>query len=526
MLHDFRLLDTLPQGYCVFNRNLEIIYWNRTLERWSQRKLQDVSGKKLNDLFPKIAEKRYEERFKLAVEQGIPTVFSSQIHQYLIPCTMDDGELQIQKCFIRNAGKKKSHLGILIIEDESKHTQALKKYRNMVSQLKKAKEEALKAEKEKSMFLANMSHEIRTPLNGIIGICELFNAGKYSKAEYEQFFDTILKSSETLNTIINDILDYSKITANMITIDPVPTRLGEVFEDLAKLYQANLKEKNNSLHINLHGNDNISALLDTVRIKQIISNLLSNAIKFTRCGSINIDCEIVDQKQDEMYLKIQISDDGIGMNPNQIGKLFKPFTQADNSTTRKFGGTGLGLSIVKSLVEAMDGKIHVKSELDIGTTFSLLIPSKICKSKKTQPQAEYRIDQNVKNGLNILVAEDNPINQMIVKHFLNRLSLKADYVNNGSEVLEAMDSGLYDMIIMDCHMPILDGFEATKQIRNQERDTQPFIVALTASVMEDDIKRCMASGMDGVLSKPLRIKELAKTLEGAYQQIKAVPQRK
>ena len=380
--------------------------------------------------------------------------------------------------------------------------------------LEQARRSAEQANLAKSNFLANMSHALRTPLNGVIGMTELLSGTSLTNQQ-RQFIDACRKSGESLLQLINRILDFSKIEAGKLELDVHAFNLIQLVSDTVDTMRWRATEKGLATPWHVDKLARYTLKGDSGRVRQVLVNLIGNAIKFTEFGSVALHVRQVDRKDNRVTLRFSVSDTGIGVPKHKQEKLFETFSQVDSSTTRKYGGTGLGLSICKSLIELMDGTIGVRSESGIGSTFWFDLPFEVASQAEEQTVKEPQQGEQRFSG-NVLVAEDNEINLMYIATLLAQLGCECTTVDNGQEAVELLRETPFDLVLMDCQMPEMDGFEATRAIRETESNVTDGpripIVALTANAIKGDRERCLDAGMDDYLSKPVRIEEVSAVL--------------
>jgi CheY-like chemotaxis protein len=361
-----------------------------------------------------------------------------------------------------------------------------------------------------------MSHEIRTPLNGIVAMTELLGRSGLTP-EQRDIAAVILNSSESLMTIVNDILDFSKIEAGGLDIERIAFDVRATVEDAVRLFIPRAQQKGLAIEYRIAADIPRMALGDPLRIRQILMNLLSNAIKFTETGVINVELAPAGDPEHGPGLLFRVSDTGIGIPAEVSGKLFRAFTQADSGTTRKFGGTGLGLAIALRLVTLMGGSIGLESEPGKGSVFWFLVPA----PSVAQPDLALgtapieRATMALQPGeWRILVIEDNPVNQIVAERALRTLGYTPDVASSGEAALDALGRGHVDLILMDCQMPGMDGYETAAEIRRRESGGNRIpIIAMTANSVDGDRERCVEAGMDDYLAKPFRIAALERTLQ-------------
>jgi CheY-like chemotaxis protein/HPt (histidine-containing phosphotransfer) domain-containing protein len=402
--------------------------------------------------------------------------------------------------------------------------------RKTLIELQKSREDALEAARIKSQFLANMSHEIRTPMNAVLGMTELLLKTPINEQQLD-FLQTLKSSGEDLLMIINDILDFSKLEAGEMRLEKKEFSLQNVIEPIFNLLKPQASHKNLQLSYEISPDIPQFLIGDPSRLRQILLNLLGNGIKFTDHGRVNLKIslkDLFDDPEPSVTLYFVIQDTGIGIDSQNQKKLFQSFSQIDDSTTRQYGGTGLGLAICKQLVQLMKGQIGVDSNLNQGSDFWFTATFKLSNSTDFDLKNEELLpfiipkfeekDTSLKD-YQLLIVEDTLINQKVLLNQLQILGYQADCVRNGQEALEVLTYAHYDLIFMDCQMPVLDGYKTTQTLReweDQKTDAEPYhrtIIGLTAYAMQGDREKCLAAGMDDYLSKPVSIESLALILQ-------------
>jgi len=411
------------------------------------------------------------------------------------PLTIIDGELT-EVLFNGSTFKdsKGNVLGAVVVARD------ITEQKNIEKELKEAKTFAEDAMEAKQQFLSNMSHEIRTPMNAIIGFTTVMSKTDLTEKQKE-YITAIKVSGDTLIVLINDILDLAKVDAGKMTFEKIPFKMAVSISAMLHLFETKIHEKN--LQLVKEYDDRIPEVLigDPVRLHQVILNLVSNAVKFTTKGKITVRVHLLHEDEEKVSIEFSVIDSGIGIQENRIASIFENFQQESSGTSRLYGGTGLGLAIVKQLVEPQGGSIQVKSIIGEGSTFSFILDFQKTKVEiETESETE-EMEQNF-NTIRVLVAEDIPLNQLLMRTVLDDFGFERDIVGNGKLAIEKLMTNHYDVILMDLQMPEMNGFEATEYIRNKMNSKIP-IIALTADVTTVDITKCKAVGMNDYIAKPL-----------------------
>ncbi|MGH7027984.1 PAS domain-containing protein [Brevundimonas sp.] len=463
--------------------------------------LEEMNGQALDYVHP-------EDR-ALVMAAGLEALHTGKLSRVQHRALHKDGSIVWVECIYKALAGRDGKPGevVVVIRDMTER-------KRLDAELTAAKETAEAAARAKSEFLANMSHELRTPLTSVIGFSGLLQGSAALPDEERVYVDRIATASEALLGVINDILDYSKLEANAIEMDPEPFQVAALVDGAAAIVEGQCAAKGLSLKVVADAAIPEVLTGDAGRLRQVMLNFLSNAVKFTGKGGVTLSVGGRPQSDGRWRLRVAVTDTGIGIPAEKIEVLFQRFSQADASTTRVYGGTGLGLAISRRLIEIMGGEVGVDSQPGEGATFWFETPLTPGGAVGALAGSAVLPEPGAGLGGRILMADDAPANRELVSAILSGLGLEIDTVNDGAEAVQAMQTGAYDLVLMDVHMPVMDGLTATREIRRMQAGTgrRTPILALTANVQADQVARCLDAGMDGHLAKPIQIPELAGAL--------------
>ena len=494
---------TMNMGECIWETDLNGYYQFVNKNCIEIKKIQagELIGKRPEDFMLKSYAKKYTSTFTEAIK-------NNKTFEIEVQSMVEDDSLIWEK--IVGSPLKDENGDIVGIRGVSTNITAEKNQQIMLIQSKEAAEAGTRA---KSQFLAIMSHEIRTPMNGVIGMAELLLESELDEQQ-RQYANTIVSSGNSLLQILNDILDLSKIEAGKLSFELKPVNLRKQTEEISQLIRASYSNKSVKLILNIDERVPETILGDETRLKQILVNLLSNACKFTKEGTVQLDINLLDQIKNNVTLQIKVIDSGIGISEYNLARIFDNFTQADASTSRKYGGTGLGLSVTKELIELMGGSISVKSKPGEGTTFIVDLNVPIYEQGNSENIASREQPELIHKTANILLVEDNLVNQKVATSMLAKLGYNVELAINGQEALDLCETKAFDLILMDCQMPVIDGYEATLSLRASRGFNQSTpIIAMTANAMTGDREKCIRIGMNDYLAKPVSKQAMAECLQ-------------
>ncbi len=448
-----------------------------------------------------------------------------------IPYVLEHDSWQSENTLLHKSGHEIAVSQILSLHRDSKGNPAfLSSIMRDITGVKQAEQAMLDAKEaaetlaqSKTDFLANMSHEIRTPMNAIIGLSQL--ALDVPANQQSHYLEKILGASENLLSILNDILDFSRLDSNGVNIEHANFNLDDLLKNVTNLFDVIANQKNLEFVLEIDPVFSRYLMGDALRLQQVLTNLLNNSIKFTQTGVVRLVISAVHQDNDRVLLTFTIIDSGIGMNASQQKLLFQPFSQADTSISRRFGGSGLGLVISQRFVELMGGEITCKSTPNVGSEFSFTLPFDIAtpaesaKNAYEEPSRKETLAQRIAEvaasleNVRVLLVEDTPLNQQVASEFLNNAKMLVTVADNGQEALERLEQKPFDVILMDIQMPVMDGFEATKIIRDNSQWATIPIIAVSAGVTLNEQEKYQRAGMNDFLPKPINPLEMLEKIK-------------
>jgi PAS domain S-box-containing protein len=500
------ITNAMPTLVGQLDRDEKFLYANDVLADWFCLPSEDIVGKTFHEV---LGEDRYLEN-----RAFIQKALSGEQVTYERNSDSRGRQAVLSITYIPEFDQSQQVVGFVLVAND------VTNYKRIERELKNAKEAAEEASAMKSAFLANMSHEIRTPLGAVLGFSELLMSQDLTVSEKVNSLEVIKRNGRLLSNLINEILDLSKVEAGRLEIEKVAVSISEVLSEVGNFLNLEASEKGIALTMVAEGALPEAILTDPLRLRQILINVIGNAIKFTDRGFVQVKVRLYSDSLARTLLGIDVKDTGAGISAEQAAKLFTPFTQADASTTRKFGGTGLGLVLSKKLANILGGDVVLKeSTPGVGSTFSISIDpgdvekvffrstdfqeKKIVSFPLAKPSASLR-------NLKILLVEDSHDNQVLIQKLLRLAGAQIEIANNGREALEKVKQGDFNLVLMDLQMPEMDGFEATRRLRAHGFDKP--IIALTAHAMKEERKRCLENGFDDHLSKPVDNEALLRTL--------------
>jgi two-component system sensor histidine kinase/response regulator len=526
---DYTFLNHIPVGMFLLNENYEVLFWNNCLEYWTDIPHDTIVGTEIGLHFPHLKSPKYHRRLQHIFSGGPPVIFSAQLHKYLIPAQLSDGQYRVQQTTVTAvpAGQDGRFHALFAIQDQTDLTRQVREYRQMRDQalaearkrqraetaLRQAKEAAEAASRAKSTFLTNMSHELRTPLNAILGFAQLMTNEPNLTDDQQENLQIIDRSGQHLLALINDVLDMSKIKAGLIELHEHAFDLHRLIRGLVEMFELRAKSKDIGLILRLKPDVPRHVWLDENKLRQVIINLLGNAIKFTMQGQVKLRVESEAENERTARLRFVVEDTGPGINADDVKAIFAPFVQSTHhkDNLHDQGGTGLGLAISRQFAWLMGGQISVSSQLGHGSTFELSIPAGVVDSATIEEEKNSRQVIGMEPGQpahRLLIVEDKVPSRRLLVKTLAPFGFELREATNGQEALELCEAWEPHLIWMDLRMPVMDGYEATRRIRATARGQVTVIVALTASVLNVDEEVMGTEEFDDFLRKPFRRREL------------------
>jgi PAS domain S-box-containing protein len=490
------IVDSVADPIFVKDDEHRWVVLNRAMEALFGRSREELLGKSDFEFFPEEEARVFWEKDRVVLETG-------EVNENEENFTDAEGvthTISTKKQRFFDEDGKPHLVGVIRDISQQKETERT---------LLEAKEVAESGARAKSEFLANVSHELRTPLNAILGMTTLLLETNLDDKQ-EDYARTIRDSSDVLLTLINDLLDLVKTDSHRIELEELAFDVPTCVERAVALLSPRAREKGLEISVEIDESVPPAVVGDVTRIRQVLLNLLSNAVKFTERGSVAVRATARPIDDDRVCLRLEVEDTGIGIPEDRLDRLFIPFSQLDPSTTRRYGGTGLGLALSRRLAERMGGTLEVRSRERRGSTFGCELPLRVARDEGAAPDAEVLPGDDLselgaRHRLRILIAEDNHVSQKVARLILRRFGYEADVAADGQEVLDLLTLRSYDVVLMDVHMPLLDGLAVTERIRARPSDFgAPWIVGVTASALPEDVERCFEAGMNAHLAKPVR----------------------
>ncbi|MFB6343580.1 ATP-binding protein [Saccharicrinis sp. FJH62] len=497
------LLNLIPSVILIVDPEGKIVFVNDAACKVLGSDCKVLAGKSFEKFIVPGDKNTYNQLLKTIENSGtIPETFILKIYS-------SEEDIVTLSCNNTLIKSENDDYGLLISATDI--SQLMHHYQVLELKLRKTIDEAENANKIKSEFLANISHEIRTPLNAIIGFSEQLSQTELQDQQ-EEFVKVISKSSEHLLYLVNDILILSKIEANAIKFDVSPFKVESVITYIYNTLKIKAEQKDLIFTYDIDPRLNMVIKGDPFRLRQIIINLVNNAIKFTHNGYVEMKCFMISDQDDEVKIRFDVMDTGIGISTDKMATIFDQFRQADSRITKRYGGTGLGLTICKNLIEKQNGSLTVKSEEGMGTRFSFVLPFKKGKEHELSDDTIENFDFMELSDKHILLVDDDSVNRLLGKTILEKLKCSYELAGNGEEAIKMLNENSFDVVLLDIHMPDISGLDVAKYVRKELNNKNIKLIAVTADVFNEDIKNYYSAGIDGYLIKPYRELELYNVL--------------